>query len=149
MLLKGYTQYVSKFGKLSSSHRTGKGQYSFQSQIRAIPRNVQATIQLHSFHMLAESCLKSFKLGFNNIWTENFQMYKLDLEKAEEPEIKLSTPIGLQKKQRNSKNICFIDYAKAFDCVDHKKLENSYRDRNTRPPCLPPAKPVCWSRSNS
>ena len=41
-------------------------------------------------------------------------MYKLDLEKAEEPEVKLSTPIGLQKKQRNSKNICFIDYAKAF-----------------------------------
>ena len=49
-------------------------------------------------------------------------MYKLDLEKAEEPEIKLSTPIGLQKKQRNSKNICFIDYAKAFDCVDYNKL---------------------------
>ena len=52
-------------------------------------------------------------------------MFKLDLETAEEPEIKLLTSIGSSKKQENSrKNIyfCFIDYAKAFDCVDHNKL---------------------------
>ena len=52
-------------------------------------------------------------------------MFKLDLEKAEEPEIKLSTSIGSLKKQENSrKNIyfCFNDYTKAFDCVDHNKL---------------------------
>ena len=47
---------------------------------------------------------------------------KLDLEKAEEPEIKLPTSSGSQKKQRNFKNICFIDHTKAFDCVDHNKL---------------------------
>ena len=44
---------------------------------------------------------------------------------------------------------CFIDYAKAFDCVDHNKLENSERDGNTRPPDLPLEKPVCKSGSNS
>ena len=44
---------------------------------------------------------------------------------------------------------CFIDYAKAFDCADHNKLENSERDGNTRPSDLPPLKPVCRSRSNS
>ena len=52
-------------------------------------------------------------------------MYKLDLEKAEEPEIKLPTYAGLERKQGNSrKNIyyCFTDYTKAFDCVDHNKL---------------------------
>ena len=52
-------------------------------------------------------------------------MFKLDLEKAEEPEIKLSTSDGSSKKAREfQKNIyfCFIDYAKAFDCVDHNKL---------------------------
>ena len=52
-------------------------------------------------------------------------MFKLDLEKAEEPEIKLPTSTGSSKKQESSrKNIylCFIDYAKAFDCVDHNKL---------------------------
>ena len=56
-----------------------------------------------------------------------FQMFKLDLEEAEEPEIKLPTSAGSLKKQEFQKNIyfCFIDYAKAFDCVDHNKLENS------------------------
>ena len=55
-------------------------------------------------------------------------MSKLDLEKAEEPEIKLQTYAGSSKKAKEFwKNIyfCFIDYAKAFDCVDHNKLENS------------------------
>ena len=52
-------------------------------------------------------------------------MYKLDLEKAEEPEIKLPTSVGSCKEQKEfQKNIyfCFTDYAKAFDCVDHNKL---------------------------
>ena len=52
-------------------------------------------------------------------------MHKLDLEKAEEPEIKLPTSVGLSKKQEGfQKNIyfCFIDNAKAFDCVDHNKV---------------------------
>ena len=54
----------------------------------------------------------------------NFQMFKLDLEKAEEPDIKLPTWAGSLKKQEFQKNIyfCFIDYAKDFDCVDHNKL---------------------------
>ena len=51
-------------------------------------------------------------------------MFKLVLEKAEEPEIKLPTSVGSSKKQEFQKSIyfCFIDYAKAFDCVDHNKL---------------------------
>ena len=55
----------------------------------------------------------------------SIHMFKLVLEKAEEPEIKLPTSTGSSKKQRGvQKNIsfCFIDYAKAFDCVDHNKL---------------------------
>ena len=47
ILLRCYTQYVSKFGKLSSGHRTGKGQFSFQSQRKAMPKNVQTTAQFH------------------------------------------------------------------------------------------------------
>ena len=47
-------QYTSKFGKLSSGHRTGKGQFSFQSQRKAMPKNVQTTTQLHLSHMLAK-----------------------------------------------------------------------------------------------
>ena len=57
----------------------------------------------------------------------------------------------IEKARQFQKNIyfCFIDYAKAFDCVAHNKLENSQRDRNIRPPYLPPEKPVKRSRSNS
>ena len=56
------------------------------------------------------------------MWTVNFQMFKLVFENAEEPEIKLPTSL-------DQKNIyfCFIDYAKAFDCVDHNKCEKFFK----------------------
>ena len=97
------TQYDSKFGNLSSGHRTGKGQFSFQSLRKAIPKNAQTTAQLHSSHMLVKNCSKFSKPGFSNIWTMNFQMFKLVLEKAEEPEIKLPTSTGSWKKQESSR----------------------------------------------
>ena len=57
----------------------------------------------------------------------------------------------IEKAKEFQKNIyfCFIVYTKAFDCVDHNKLENSEREGNTRPPDLPLQKPVCRSGSNS
>ena len=75
--------------------------------------------------------LKTLQVMLNSTWTENFQMFKLDLEKADEPVIKLPTSTGSSKEQESSrKNIdfSFIEYAKAFDCVDQSqinKLENS------------------------
>ena len=61
--------------------------------------------------------------GFNSRWIENFQMFKLDSEKAEGPEIKFPTSVGSKNQENSRKNIhfCFIHYAKAFDCVDHNK----------------------------
>ena len=103
MLWKCYTQYVSKFRKLSSGHRTGKGQFSFQCQRRAMPKTVASTIQLCSFHMLARLCSKSFKLGLSNVWTKNFQMCKLGFKVAEESEIKLPTFLGSLRKQGSSR----------------------------------------------
>ena len=81
----------------------------------------------------------------------NFQMFKLYLEKAEETEQIASIHWIIEKVREFQKNIyfCFIDYTKAFDCMDHNKLENSSRDGNTRPPDLPPKKSVCRSGSNS
>ena len=86
-------------------------------------------------------------------------MFKLGLEN---PEIKLSTNqivdnqivnilCIIEKAREFHKNIyfCFTDYAEAFDCVDHNKLENSERDGKTRPPDLPPEKSVFRSGSNS
>ena len=52
--MKCCTQYASKFGKLSSGHRTGKGEFSFQSQRKAMPKNAQTTTQLHSSHTLVK-----------------------------------------------------------------------------------------------
>ena len=60
-----------------------KGQFSFLSQRKAMPKKVQTTVQLHSFHTLARSCWKSLKINYNSIWTDNFQMYKLDLGKTQ------------------------------------------------------------------
>ena len=64
------------------------------------------------------------KICFNSMWTENFQMFKLDLEKAEKAEIKFPISLDPWKSKRVQKSIyfCFIDCTKAFDCVDHNKL---------------------------
>ena len=58
MVFKCCTQYASKFGKLSSGHRTGKSQFSFQSQRKAMPKNIQNIAQSCSFHMLGKVMLK-------------------------------------------------------------------------------------------
>ena len=69
-------------------------------------------------------------------------MYKLSLEKVQELEIANIRWI-IEKAREFQKNICFIDYTKALDCMDHnKQVENSLRDGNTRPPYLSPEKPV-------
>ena len=103
MLWKCCTQYAKQIWKLSSGHRTGKGQFSFQSQRKAMANNAQTTTQLDSSHRLAKQCSKLSKPGFSSMWTVNIQMFKLDLEKAEESEIKLPTSAGSWKKQESSR----------------------------------------------
>ena len=81
----------------------------------------------------------------------NFQMVKLDLEKAEEPETKLPTSAGSSKKQESSRETsisALLTMPKPLT-VSQQTLENSSKDVNTRPPDLPPEKSVCRSRSNS
>ena len=88
MLLKCHTQYASKFGKLSSGHRSEKGQFSFQSLRKAMPKNDQTRKDRGTRDQMVNIC-----------WI---------MEKTRE-------------FQKNI-NFCFIDYPKAFDCVDHNKL---------------------------
>ena len=105
MLWRCCTQYVNKFGKLSNGHRTGKGPFSFQSQRKAMPRNNQITAQLHWSHTLVKQWSTFSKAGFSNTWTVKFQMFKLGLEKGEEPEINLPACWIIEKArefQRNS-----------------------------------------------
>ena len=153
ILWKCCTQYGSKFGKLSSGHRTGKGQFSFQSQRKAMPKNVQTTAQLHSSHTLAKYCSKFFKPGFNSKWTVNFQMFKLDSEKAEEPEIKLPTSTGSSKKQESSikKNStsALLTMPKPLTVWITTNCEKIFKRWEYQITFLPPEKSVYRSRSNN
>ena len=90
-----------------------------------IPITKKGKAKKYSGYCTIELISHASKVMLKQYWTEDFQMYKLDLEKAEEPEIKLPTYTGSQKKQENfRKNIyfCFTGYGKAFDFVDHNKL---------------------------
>ena len=122
MLLKCCTHYGRIFGKLSNDHWALKGQFSSQSQRRTMKNNVQTTVQLCSFHMLARLCSKSFKLGFSSMWTENFQMYKLGFKEAKEPEIKSAWLMdhGESKEIPEKTSVSFT--LKPLTCVDHNKL---------------------------
>ena len=90
MLWKFYTQYASKFGKFSSDHRTGKGQFLFQSQRKAMKK------ECSNYHTIALT-LHTSKVMLKILQASLQQYMKhdiLDLEKAEEPEIKLPTSVG-------------------------------------------------------
>ena len=86
------------------------------------------------------------------MWSENFQIFKLHLEKAGEPEIKLPTSAGSSKKQESSrkKHLLLLYWLRQslWLCGSQQTMENSSRDGNTRPPDLPPEKSVCRSRNN-
>ena len=130
-LWKCCTQYSSKFGKLSSSHRTGKNQFLFQSQRKTMPKNVQTTTQLHSSHKLAKSCSIFSKSGFSSMWAINFHMLKLDLEKAEEPEIKFPMSVGSSKKQEGSRKTstsALLTIQSLWLDKSQQTVENSSRD---------------------
>ena len=96
-VVKVCTQYASKFGKLGSGYRTRKGQFSFQFQRKAVPKNAQTAHISHASKVM----LKIFQARLQQYM--NFQMFKLDLEKTEEAEIKLSTSAGSSKKQKSSR----------------------------------------------
>ena len=78
----------------NSAVATGLEKVSFHSVPEKDNAKECSTAQLYPPHMLAKGCSKFSKLGFNSMWTLNFQMFNLDLEKAEGPEIKLPTSVG-------------------------------------------------------
>ena len=75
----------------------------FQSQRRVMPKNAQTNTPLHSSHTPVKQYSKFSKPGFSSTWTVNFQMFKLVLEKAEEPEFQLPTSAGSSQKQESSR----------------------------------------------
>ena len=152
-LLKCCTQHANKFGKLSSGHRTGKGQFSFQSQRKAMPKKIQTTAQLHSSHTLANAQNSPSQASTVHELNRELPAVQAGFRKGRGTRDQIANICCVIKNAREfQKNIyfCFIDYSTAFDCVDHDKLWKILkRDGNMRPPYLSPEKSVCRSRSNS
>ena len=129
MLGKCRTQYANKFGKLSSSHRTGKGQFSFQSQRKAMAKNAQTPAQLHSSHMLV--MLKILQARLQQCVNHELPDIQAGFRKGRGTRDQIANIHWIIEKAREfQKNICFcfIDYTKAFDCVDHNKLWKILQD---------------------
>ena len=112
-----------------------------------MPKNVQTTTQLHSSHMLA--MFKILQARFQQCMNRELPDAQAGFRKGRDQIANISWIIEKAREFQKDIYFCFIDYAKAFDYVDHTKLENSERDGNTRPPDLPLEKPVSWSGSNS
>ena len=104
MLVKCWTQYASKFGKLSSGHRTGKGQFSFQSQRQTMPKNVQIIAQVHSSHTLAQNSPTQAST-VHEPWTSSCLSW-------------------IEKRQRNQQSNCQHP-------LDHRKKQESSRKTST------------------
>ena len=116
-----------------------------------MPKNAQSTIQLYSSHA-SKVMLKILEARLQQYVNRDLLDVQASFIKGRGIRYQIMNICWIMEKAREfPKNIyfCCIDYAKAFDCVDHNKLENSERDGNTRPPDLPPEKSVCSSRSNS
>ena len=125
MLWKCCTQYASKFGKLSSGHRTGKGQFSFQFLRKAMPKDTQTTTQLALISHASKVMLKILQVRLQQYVNRELPDVQAGLRKGRGTRDQIANIHWIIKKARQfQKNIyfCFIDYAKAFNCVDHNKL---------------------------
>ena len=128
MLWKCCTQYVNKFGKLNSGHRTGKGQFSFQSQRKAMPKNAQTTAQLHSSHA-SKVMLKILQARLQQYMKQELPDVQAGFRKGRWTRDQIGNIHWIIEKEREfQKNIyfCFIDYT--FDCADHKKQWKILKD---------------------
>ena len=149
MLWKCCTQYVSKFGKFSNGHRTGQGQFSFQSQRKAMPKNVQITAPLLSSHT-SKVMLKILQSRLQQYVSHKLSNVQAGFRKGRGTRDQIANIHWIIEKARKfQKNIYFMDYAKTFDCVDHNELWKILQEMGTKPSYLPSVKPVCRSRSNS
>ena len=118
-LLTYLQEYASKFGKLSSGHRIGKGQFSFQSQRKAVTKNAQTTAQLHISHA-SRVMLKILQARFQQYVNCELPDVQAGFRKGRGTRDQIGTISWIIKKARElQKNIyfCFIDYVKAFHCV--------------------------------
>ena len=151
MLWKCYTQYANKFGTQQWPQEWKR------SVFIPIPKKGNAK-ECSSYRTVAlishasKVMLKILQARLQQTMNWELQMFKLDLEKAEEPQIKLPTSVGPQKKQDRFRKTLLLLYwlhQSLWLCGSQQTVENSSRDGNSRPPYLLPEKPVYRLRSNS
>ena len=117
MLSKCCTQYASKFGKLSSGHRTGKCHFSFQSQRKTMPKNAQTAAQLHSAHT-SKVMLKILQARLQQYVNCELPDVQDGFRKGRGTRDQIANICWIIEKAREFQkniNFCFIDYVKAFD----------------------------------
>ena len=125
MMWKCCTQYASKFGKLSSGHRTGKGQFSFQSQKKG---NAKKCSNYHTVALISHASkvmLKILHMRLQQYVNRELPDVQTGFRKSRGTRDQIANICWITEKAREfQKSIyfCFIDYTKAFDCVDHNKL---------------------------
>ena len=102
------TQYASKFGKLSSGHRTGKGQFSFQSLRKAMPKNAQTTAQLHSSHTLV--MFKILQVRLQQYVNGELTNVQPKFRKGRRTRDQIPTSVGSWKKQESSRKFLLLLY---------------------------------------
>ena len=117
-----------------------------------MPKNAQTTTLIALISHASKGMLKILQARLQQYVNRELPDVQAGFRKGKGTRDQIANIHWIMEKAREfQKNIyfCFIDYAKAFDCVDHNKLENSERDGNTKPPDLPLEKSVCRSGSNS
>ena len=123
--VKVCTQHASKFGKLSSGHRSGKGQFSFQFQRKAMPKNTQNYLIIALISHACKVMLKILQARLQQYMNHELPDVLVRFRKGRGIRDQIANIRWIIKKPGESqRNIyfCFIKYAKAFDCVDHNKL---------------------------
>ena len=153
MWLKCSTQYASKFGKLSSGHRTGKAQFSFQSQRNTMPKNAQTTCTIALISHTSKVMLKIHQARLQQYMNQELPDVQAGLRNGRGTRDQIANILWIIEKARQfQKNIyvCFTDLRQSLRlCGSQQNVEDFSRDRNTRPLYLPPKKSVCRSESNS
>ena len=139
LLLKCCTQYASTLGKLNRGHRIGKGQFSSQSQRRVMPKNVQITIQLHSYLHARKVMLNVLQARLQQFVNQEFPDVQAGFRKGRRArDYIVSICWSRQKAREFQKNIyfCFVDYAKALTAwikTNCGKFLNRWEYQTTRP----------------
>ena len=150
VLWKCCTQYASKFGKVSSGHRTGKGQFSFQSQRKAIPKNAQTTKLIsHTSKVM----LKILKARLQHYVNWELSDVQAGFRKGRGTRGQIANIHWIIEKSKGvpEKYLLVLYWLRQnlWLCGSQQTVENSSRDGHTRPPDLPPEKSISRSRSNS